>query len=160
MSRNLKSRQTIHLFVLGGILFLSVLIWFFNPGRMQRRIFFFPRHYVEGTGAEERALPVQSSDEQAVSLYVREYLLGPSLNKLFRILPLQTRVKTVFVAEGIVYIDLNAKSFERDYESRIDFHRGIELLKKGVLYNFPSLKEVVVTIEGHEYDTEFTQVDE
>lgn len=160
MGMNLKSRQTIHLLVLGGMLVLSVLIWFLNPSRVQRRIFFFPRHYVEGTGSEERSLPVQSSDAESVSLYVREYLLGPTLNKLFRILPLQTRVYTVFVADGIAYINLNAKAFERDYESRINFHRGIELMKKGALYNFSGLKDVVVTIEGYEYDTEFTQVDE
>lgn len=149
-----------YLLVLGVIFLVSVAMWFFNPGRTERRIYFFPRHYVTGTGAEDRVLPVQPSYEQAVALYVREYLLGPSLNKLFRILPLQTRVKSVFIADNVVYVDLSAKAFERDYESRISFNQGIELLKRGVLYNFPAVKDVVVTIEGREFDPEFSSVDE
>lgn len=146
----IRHRSLRWLFALAVVLALSVVIWFVNPGRVERRIYFFPKHYTEGTGAEDRLLRVQPTREGAVDLYVREYLLGPALNKHFRLLPIQTRVKTLFLADGVVYVDLDHRSLLPDYESRLSLTEGIELLKKGIRYNFPDLRDVVVTIEGRE----------
>lgn len=138
------------LLALAAVLALSATIWFVNPGRVERRIYFFPKHYTEGTGAEERLLRVQPTREGAVDLYVREYLLGPALNKHFRLLPIQTRVKSLFIADGVLYVDLDHRSLLPDYESRLSLTEGIELLKKGIRYNFSDLRDIVVTIEGRE----------
>jgi hypothetical protein len=134
------------------VLLLSILFWIYTPRAFERRIYLFPRHYSPGIGAEERLLPKQDHFEQSISLYVREYLLGPSLNKLFRILPLRSRIKSILINENTIFIDLDYQSLNLDPESRISFYEAVELLKQGVLMNFPSIQEVIVTVEGREYE--------
>lgn len=137
-----------------AVFLVSLAFWLFQPNRFDRRVYLFPNHYTSGTGAEDRALPVQATREESISIFVREYLLGPATNRLFRLFPLATRLKTVFFADSVLYVDLDYQSLREDIEMRTDLAKAIEIFKEGIKINFSEIDEVVVTVEGRKPDFE------
>ncbi len=129
-------------------LVISWGIWVFQPEKYDRRVLFFPNHYVSGIGTEERALKVQQDFEPAVEYFVQEYMHGPAKNRHFRLFPLATRLKTVFVAEDILFIDLDFRVLRPDPELRFPLSRSLEIFTDSVKFNFPSIREIVWTVEG------------
>lgn len=129
---------------------VSLLLWHLSAERRERRVYPFPNRYKPGIGVEERLLPPRPDRREEIELYVKEYLLGPAQNRLYGILPLGTRLKSLFLADGVVYLDLDHRSVRADLESRIGLKGALELLAQGLKRNFPEIQDVVITIEGRQ----------
>ena len=99
-----------------GVLFFALifsLIMFFLKGYSQRSVFLFENLDKEGLFAENRYYP-RNKFVDKVELYVSELLLGPIGERYKHIFAPGTKLKTCFVRDGILYIDLSSEALFPD----------------------------------------------
>lgn len=130
------------------ILFIVALILFFISGIGVRRVFVFQSLDNDKTYIEVRYLPKVSKD-QRISQYVDELLLGPTYDRYRPLFPVGTEALYCFSRDKTVYIDLSAEAILKNGISS-ETYDGYELLKKNILSNFQSVKNIVVFMMGTE----------
>ena len=91
------------------IIFLISLTLFFLQGYGHRKVFLFESLDEEGLFAENRYYPRNKYIDD-VELYVSELLLGPIGERYKLIFPRGTKVKTCFVQNKVLYVDLSTEA--------------------------------------------------
>lgn len=81
-------------------------------------------------------------------LLVQDMILGPMRIQHGRLLPRTTDVRSLILQDGTVYIDLSAHVMEDDPAVRIPLDEALQAFSDTLMYNFRSLEDVVVTIDG------------
>ena len=115
-----------------------------------RRLFYFESLDNPGLFAEVRyVVPYteeQSIDEQ-VEQFANDLLLGPVVNRFKNLFAPGTRIKTCFVRDGVLYVDITEQALQpNDVTSSIK--RGKEIFEKNILKNFPDIRAVDFFIDG------------
>jgi hypothetical protein len=136
-----------------GILLLAALlialaiylIW--PPPRIARTLF-FPGNTTSKLTGEQRLVPRTRSRDRALELIVEEVILGPTMIAHGRAVPRETRIQSFVVAGDVVYVDLSPEILFDSDEVRVDTRDGIEAIVRSLRYNFRSIENVQVTING------------
>ena len=137
----------------GILLFLAFVIalvfYLAYPPERVARTLFFPGATRTDLSGERRLIPRVSSSERAVRLVVQEMLLGPASIAHGRVLPREATVNSVMLQDRVVYLDLNRDPIlaHSDVDGLVE--TGLEAIRKSVLFNFRSIDEVVITIDGN-----------
>jgi len=145
------SRLRIHLpgILIGLSLLIAVLFYLvFSPERVARTLF-FPGTTESSLSGERRLLPRAVNDQRAMHLVTEEILLGPTRIDHSRVLPRQSRVDSFILADQTAFVDLSADAMLASTEVHIDIQTGIAAVRDTLLFNFRSLDEVIVTIDGN-----------
>ena len=127
--------------VIAGVLFVSYMM---NP-KMERTLLYFPAND-NTVGVEERYLPQLPESEFAVSL-VNELLLGPSDHRFLRFADPQLRLRSCFVRDNALYVDLPAQVLTPAVKTP-DFYTVYTLLQKNITVNCKHIDSVYFYIDG------------
>lgn len=98
---------------------------------------------------ERRFLPRNFSVEDAIALYVAEYLLGPTGIDSAFLFDKNASLRSVLVRDGVAHVNLSAEA-AFPAESGVDVRASLAILIAGIERNFFSIKHADVYIEGHE----------
>ncbi len=132
--------------ILIGLLIISLALFLFVPGRQVRRVLFFTNTVDTGLSGEIRYLPSHSPRETSIRMVLDELLLGPVDIEHERLLPEDTRIRSFLYRDGIVYIDFSHDII--DPSAALDIRELLEGVERTVTFNFPSVRDVVITIRG------------
>ena len=128
------------------IIFLISLTLFFLQGYGHRNVFLFESLDEEGLFAENRYYPRNKYIDD-VELYVSELLLGPIGERYKLIFPRGTKVKTCFVQNKVLYVDLSTEALFPN--ERVSTNReGAEIFKKNIFRNFRNIDIINIYIDG------------
>ena len=123
------------------------LIW---PPDREARTLFFPGTTDATLSGERRLVPRSSDQSRELYLVVQELILGPAEIRHGRLMPRNTRISSLAMVDGIVYVDLSPEMIFGEEEVRIDVAAGLGGVEATLLYNFRWLEQVVLTIGGQE----------
>lgn len=131
-----------------ALLFPVALIGYLSSG-LDRRTMVFASRKSASPWIEERLLPREKAPEAALARYVEEVLLGPSSVDALPLFDSGVKLLTAMVRGGTAYVDLS--------DSAVFQVRGgpgtaesLEILRLGILRNFPAVKSVHIFIAGKE----------
>ena len=122
------------------------LIW--PPERVARTLL-FPGTTAADLSGERRLVPRTRDTERAIELLVDEILLGPARISHSRAVPRGTRVQSLILSGETVYVDLSESAMLGSSEVRVDVRTGLRAIAESISYNFRSIEEVVLTIDGN-----------
>ena len=129
------------------IFVLSMSIYFFNDNNLVRRVLFFPGGI--SYSGEVRRIPRQESVEDEVELFVRELILGPYQIDHQRAVPENTKLQNLLIRNrSLLYIDFSADLIVFDDGFSIVPSRMKELIRRNIIYNFPFLEEITLSVDG------------
>jgi len=148
MSGNHSTLPKIALALLLGSLAISALSFGFLDNERVRRTLFFPDLLSDEIHAEERVVTRRAAQSAAVKLMLEELILGPADINSSRVLPKSSSIDALFINDGTLYIDLGIRAIAESPDVRVHFRDSLALLERNVLFNFRSLREVVVTVDG------------
>jgi hypothetical protein len=98
---------------------------------------------------EERMLPLPQDQEKKIGFYVTEALLGPASQGTLSLFPRDTRLESLLLRDGVVYLDLS-ETAALPVEDGGDCFQSLSTLDKGIIRNFNFVKEVRLFIAGNE----------
>ena len=122
------------------------LIW--PPERVSRTLL-FPGTTATELSGERRLVPRTPEDERAIELLVEEILLGPARISHSRAMPRGTRLRSLILEAGTVYLDLDESAMFGGPDVRVDAQTGLRAISESISYNFRWVERVVLTIDGN-----------
>lgn len=138
-----RKEVKICLVILFGILILSAFFWVSsNPGK--KYTFIFESTDTNDISVEYRYLPRKKYPENVVQ-YVNEIVLGPKNERYRFLFSYGTIVKTCFVRDDVLYVNLSDDVLDRA-GSCSEIKKGIELFKKNVLNTFSKINSIEMYI--------------
>ncbi|MCX7787121.1 MAG: GerMN domain-containing protein [Spirochaetes bacterium] len=145
--------RTPKMILLSGSLFiLSFLIAFFSFSiarfsREKHLVFFL--EYQKGTlGGEIRSIPWKSSLEDRVLGLVEELLWGPMDPRFQRVFPLGSKVQSLLIRSGNLYVDLSPDVLFASEDIRVGWDERFRILRKTLSFNYPRFKQIFLTVNG------------
>lgn len=132
----------------GASLLLALLFYFVFPPSQSERYLFFPENITGKLKGESRIVPRHGSLEAQVRALVAEELLGPVRVRDKRLVPVDTRIRSLIVRGDRVYIDFSTEIVTAADQVQETTSRSIQILTHTIQFNFPQIKEVTVTIDG------------
>jgi hypothetical protein len=125
------------------------MIFFLIEGHTRiNYIIFFPESARAEITGEPRRMYRQDTLEKNVELLVREIILGPMDIRHTNIFPPNTRIRSVFVRNGIAALDFSPEIIFLGSQMRLSFDELVAAVRQTVLFNFRQLSGVVVTVDG------------
>ena len=112
------------------------------------RTLFFVEPVSKAVVMEHRLIAEKNDLELNVELLIKDELLGPALLVRDSVFPSGTRLNHVLLRDGVLYADLSLKAMFPSAHSGLNFQDSIRILEKTVSFNFPEIKNIVVTIDG------------
>lgn len=97
---------------------------------------------------ERRLVPRTTDRIRAMELVVEEIILGPTMITHGRAIPRNTRIQSFVVDDSTIYVDLSPEIFFDTAEVRVDVRKGVDAIERTLRYNFRSLEQIRVTING------------
>ena len=138
------------------IIFFVSLTLFFLQGYGHRKVFLFESLDEEGLFAENRYYPRNKYIDD-VELYVSELLLGPIGERYKLLFPRGTKVKTCFVQNKVLYVDLSTEALFPN--ERVSTNReGAEIFKKNIFRNFRNIDIINIYIDGRKIFDDWVKI--
>ncbi len=125
--------------------FLFSLIMFFVTVRGRRYTFVFPSVESGKYVVESRRL--RKNEMTEIEYYVSELLLGPCTERTEGLAASGTKVLSCIRKGHVLYLDLS-RDFIKTESRNLTMQNSLELLKKNIKNNFPSINKMEVFIEG------------
>lgn len=130
------------------IFLLSLALYLLVPGALTRTVLQFPEEITHHVAPEVRSLPLNWDREHNIELVVREVLLGPARHDHLRLFSREARMKTIFVRNAVVYVDLFKQSFNPDPDVIYSPMVSLDILRHTITNNFTGVSQVVFSVEG------------
>ncbi len=144
---SLNVRDLIFLAVILAAAFVSLIFWIATrPG--SKAVFIYETSDSKSLSIERRFMkgkPVVSRTRA----YIDELLLGPISEHCRPVFQQGTKVLSCFERDRVLYVNLSSDMVKNDSPD-VDFKRQMELFKKNIHSNFPSIKKVELFIDGNE----------
>jgi len=138
------------------LVLIALLDW--NLRALDRRTFAFPTIKAGVESVEIRILPGRGGAENRVTRYVEEYLLGPSSVESAPLLMAGSRLRSLLLRDGVVYVDLSREAAV-PFGDRPDLRADLAILADGLRRNFPFVRDVRFFIQGRQpYLEKFAQI--
>ncbi len=131
-----------------GITFLLAVILINLENARLKQVLLFPLDNGNGVNAELRMIKKYKTKEVRIAHTVKEMLLGPAILELDRIVPLGTKLQSLILNDQTLFLDFSKDFFQMDSGLSFPFSDRIDLIKRNLKFNYPFLKEVVITING------------
>ena len=112
------------------------------------RTLFFVEPVSKAVAMEHRLIAEKHDLELNVELLIKDELLGPALLVRDSVFPAGTRLNHVLLRDGILYADLSIEAMFPSAHSGLNFKDSIQILEKTITFNFPEIKNIVITIDG------------
>lgn len=139
-------------YILGGAfllsLLLSLLFYFVAREPLARRTLFFPSMTGPLLSGEDRLLPVRQGQEANLRLLVDELILGPARSSHLRVLPRRTRVESLLLRRGSLYLNLSREALFQEEDGMREVTDALQAVGNTIWYNFPRLRHVHIFIDG------------
>lgn len=143
--------------VIAGV---SLLIFFGDDTPLVEAVFYFPADdTVYELKGERRKIPRKNSREEFAALLVEEISLGPGDIHLYPLIPQPAEIRAAFLRDDVMYIDYSLEVLESYGLASAPIEVIVEAVRKTLDYNIPSLKKVIVTINGEELSEDDPAVD-
>ncbi len=147
MNLKVEKMPLILISVFTALFVLSVSIYFFNDNTLVRRVLFFPGSI--SYSGEARRIPRQESVEDEVELLIRELILGPYQIDHLRAVPENTKLQNLLIRNrSLLYVDFSADLVVFDDGFSIVPSKMTALIRRNILYNFPFIEEITLTVDG------------
>jgi len=135
-----------------SLFFLAIIcivaIGDFLHSGLVRRTFVFYSDIVGNLVVEERMLHRSADKETDIRRYLDETLLGPASPNLAVLFPLETRLNSFMLRNGVVYVDLS-EAAALPFPPGRDVFRSLHTLNDGIRRNFPYVSDVRLFIGGN-----------
>lgn len=142
-----KTIKTFFVVVAVALLAAIVSFYFYKVNvKGSQRTFVFPSVEDGRFVIERRNLP--KSYLTNIEYYVDEILLGPQTERTESLFPKGTKVLSCFERDKILYVNLS-KDVINGGNNSFSIKDSIELFKKNIHNNFPSISSVEVYVEGN-----------
>ncbi len=135
--------------LLAAAFLIALTFYLVHPPERVARTLFFPRTTRTELSSERRLVPRVPDAEREVRLLVEELLLGPVNIAHTRILPRETRIRSLLRRDDVVYLDLTAEPIVERSDTDGMVETAIEAIERSILFNFRSVEEVVITVGGN-----------
>ncbi len=112
------------------------------------RVLFFPSETGSRLVAEQRFVPRARGLEKQVAALVDDVLLGPMSPDALRLFPRGVTVNAVLLRGRTLFLDLSSRLLAEDPEIPLHGKPALDALKRSIRFNFPRLREIVITIDG------------
>ena len=112
------------------------------------RTLFFVEPVSKAVVLEHRLIAEKHDLVLNAELLIKDELLGPSLLVRDSVFPAGTRLNHVLFRDDILYADLSIEAMFPSAHSGLNFRDSIKILEKTISFNFPQVKNIVVTIDG------------
>ena len=142
-----KLLKQLPLILMGIFILLAIILVNLGFGRLDQ-VYFFPLDNGSGYNGEERQIRRYSDKAERMEHTVKELLLGPSELELENIVPQGTKLQSLILRDKKVYLDFSRHFFEDFKGYSLPFQERLEYVEKNMIFNYPFLEEVVITIEG------------
>jgi hypothetical protein len=131
-------------------LFLLALLAFLDYRTRETRRVTFVFYDIENGSeqVEERMLPLPPDRERILEFYTEEALLGPISRGLRPLFPRDTRLESLLLRNGVVYLNLSENA-AFPVEGGGTF-QSLSALRGGLLRNFGFVKDIRLFIAGNE----------
>ena len=136
------------------VLLLSLLLFLFVDNRQSQIVLFFPNYANHRLTGEERFVPRHSTESQGIETVVNELILGPEQLRHDRALARETTVRSLLVKGNTAYVDLSAGILFPTEAVALSFEESLQAIKRSIRFDFPSIKQVIITVEGQEPQSE------
>ena len=137
------------------ILFLALIalvvfgVYFYKKQSVYtERTLFFVEPVSKAVVMEHRLIAEKHDLEMNVELLIKDELLGPALLVRDSVFPSGTRLNHVLLRDGVLYADLSSEAMFPSAHSGLNFKDSIQILEETISFNFPEIKNIIVTIDG------------
>ena len=148
MTESFLSRPWVWIGVFLTALVLSLVLYMLFPQGVVERVLFFPDDLQKRITGEPRLVVRRQDREENVEQVLRELLLGPAEIQHKRVLPKNAGYRSVILRDDVLYIDYTDEVLFGVYDVPLSFTAMLDAVRETVRYNFPSVKEMVVTVNG------------
>ncbi len=129
--------------------FLLLNLGLFFTGRGQsRRVLFFPLDSGNGQNGEIRNMRLEKGMEKELKAFVEELLLGPVSLEMNPVAPPGTRLESILYRDGQAYLDFSRELALNNGQFQLDCQKSMELIRENLLFNFPRIQNLVITVDG------------
>lgn len=135
---------------MAACLTVSLVLFAGSPPRVEGRIFVYPLNSGGNLGSERRGIPASGSLESRLAVFLDELLIGPVRLDLAGTAPKGTTLRHAAVLDRTAYIDLSRHMILSDASMPISAGEAVENIDYNIRFNFPRIKNIVITIEGHQ----------
>ena len=136
------------------VLLLSLVLFLFVDNQQSQIVLFFPNYANHRLTGESRFVPRPPGLNRGVETVVNELILGPEQLRHDRALARETSVRALLVKGDTAYVDLSAGILFPAESVSLSFEESLQAIKRSIRFNFPSIKHVVITVEGQEPQSE------
>jgi hypothetical protein len=112
------------------------------------RVLFFPGNISDDISGERRVVTNFPELERDMEVLTEEVILGPTSLYRSRVLPKDTGIRVFMLRDNVLYVDLSREALRADDSVRLDFVDSAAVLQRSLHFNFRSLEDVVITVEG------------
>ena len=152
MNLKLEKRPVILISALALLFVISISVYIFNNNYVRRVLFFPGRSSFSG---EMRRVPRQDTVEADVELLIRELILGPYKIDHLRSVPDNTRLQNLLIRDkSLLYVDFSADLIVYDDGFSIVPSKMATLIRLNIIYNFPFLEEITLSVDGQTLQVE------
>lgn len=130
------------------ILILSLVFFFVFEFNEVKRVFFFPNDVTGDLNGEVRKLHRSKEDEENITLFVKEIILGPGRFENKPIIPRNTTLNTVILRDNKLYLDFRENIFFPQGRSHEEIEKIEKVLRESIKFNFPFIDTITITING------------
>lgn len=127
--------------VAGGSVFL------YSYGKKYERYLMFFRNKTTGEVQLENRYLALPMEKNSIDVFIEEFLLGPANNELMSFFPHGTTYRSLFVRDGILYLDLHHNSVQ-NMPHGVVFEDFYTLFNKSLKINFPGIKTTNIFVDG------------
>ncbi|HOV62271.1 MAG TPA: GerMN domain-containing protein [Spirochaetia bacterium] len=131
-----------------GLFLVSLVFYLVIAYGSVERVLFFPRENSSTLAGELRVVPDKRGKEEDIRILISELLLGPAKLDLSRVVPRGTRLNSVLLRKGVLYVDFSNDIFLGRKESELSFDEMLAAVRKTILFNFKRIKSIIISIEG------------
>lgn len=130
------------------ILLITVTFLFHMEKGRTQHILFFPLDSMNGNNAEIRNIYRSAESSRRLDLFIQEMILGPVELKMNPFIPAGTKLKASIWKGNTLYLDFNKDFILNSQQIPFSYTEKIEYLNENIKFNFPQIKEIIVSIEG------------
>ncbi len=130
------------------LLIISLVFFFFISERSTGRVLYFSNESTGNIAGESRRISNRSTEEDNIREVINELILGPAEISNTRVIPRETKLKSVLLRDDILYIDFTTDIIFEEKGVSMNFPEIIDNIRRTIRFNFPKIKEITVFIEG------------
>ena len=135
---------------------LLTVIFLLNLDRGRNSyVMFFPLDSQSGGNAEIRTIHRHRTENIRMERFISELILGPVELELNPFIPEGTKLNTLIHSDQTLYLDFNRHFIDESARIALNYNERMDYLNRNIHFNFPGIKEIVITVEGQVPGAEF-----